>query len=415
YSGSTNLYDIFLTSADGNDITRVQQGLNTYTGGTDNYPTVNVSGLTIDNIYSSGNTIFCATTINGELVVFNAASANTLNIGNSPTNAALAVQSREDGIIATYRDIDGEDVFIFQGKLSDQSLQVGIGDFNATYAYPGYVIKTLTSMHQFLNGNVYVGNNQSFSSTTDKLYVDGNTMITGEFSAGTIYSGSTNLYDIFLTSAPASDTTRIQQGLNTYTGGTDNYPTVNISAATLDNISVSGASSLGVVSATTIISGSTNLYDIFLTSAPASDTTRIQQGLNTYTGGTDNYPTVNVSAATLDNLSVSGASSLGVVSATTIISGSTNLYDMFRVYSEDIVLLSGSSWDSTAYTQSITITSTTISDDAVIWVSPKNNRTDTQNYIDSKIISIDNNFSSITFECVTIPTLNINVSVIIKN
>ncbi len=329
YSGSTNLYDIFLTSADGNDITRVQQGLNTYTGGTDNYPTVNVSGLTIDNIYSSGNTIFCATTINGELVVFNAASANTLNIGNSPTNAALAVQSREDGIIATYRDIDGEDVFIFQGKLSDQSLQVGIGDFNATYAYPGYVIKTLTSMHQFINGNVYIGNNQSFFSTTDKLYVDGNTMITGEFSAGTIYSGSTNLYDIFLTSAPASDTTRIQQGLNTYTGGTDNYPTVNISAATLDNISVSGASSLGVVSATTIISGSTNLYDIFLTSAPASDTTRIQQGLNTYTGGTDNYPTVNVSAATLDNLSVSGASSLGVVSATTIYSGSTNLYDIF--------------------------------------------------------------------------------------
>ena len=59
----------------------------------------------------------------------------------------------------------------------------------------------------------------------------------------------------------------MQNGLNTYTGGTITSPSVNISAATLDNLSVSGATSLGVLSATTIISGSTNLYNIFSTSA----------------------------------------------------------------------------------------------------------------------------------------------------
>ena len=180
-------------------------------------------------------------------------------------------------------------------------------------------------------------------------------------------------------------------------------------------VSVSGDVSTHSISATTIVSGSTNLYDIFLTTHDGNDITRIQNGLNTYTGGTDNYPTVNISAATLDNLSVSGASSLGVVSATTIISGSTNLYDIFKMYSEDIILLSGSSWDSTAYTQTVAITSTTISDEAIIWVSPKNTRTDIQNYIDSEIIAVNNIFSAITFECVSIPTVNINVNIVIKN
>ena len=174
-------------------------------------------------------------------------------------------------------------------------------------------------------------------------------------------------------------------------------------------------SNVGTLNAGVILSAGTNLYDIFLTEAPPEDFTRVQNGLNTYTGGTDNFPTVNVSAATLDNLSVSGVSSLGVVSATTIISGSTNLYDIFKMYSEDIILLSGSSWDSTAYTQTVAITSTTISDEAIIWVSPKNTRTDIQNYIDSEIIAVNNIFSAITFECVSIPTVNINVNIVIKN
>ena len=82
-------------------------------------------------------------------------------------------------------------------------------------------------------------------------------------SANTIYSGTTNLYDIFATAGDVGDITRVQYGLNTYTGGTANNPTINISGATLDNLNVSGETSLGSISATTIISGTTNLYDIF--------------------------------------------------------------------------------------------------------------------------------------------------------
>jgi len=116
--------------------------------------------------------------------------------------------------------------------------------------------------------------------------------ISGNLSANTFFSAGTNLYDIFLTSAPASDITRVQPGLNTYTGGTDNSPSVNISAATLNYLSattisadtiythtISGMSPVNIngiiaengtlsvtsISASTIISGSTDLYNIFAT------------------------------------------------------------------------------------------------------------------------------------------------------
>ncbi len=95
------------------------------------------------------------------------------------------------------------------------------------------------------------------------------------------------------------------------------------------NDAFSGSASFNTLSAETVYSGSTNLYDIFELK-DSEDTTRIQSGLNTYTGGTANAPTVNISAATLNSLAVSGASSLGVVSATTIYSGSTELSTLFE-------------------------------------------------------------------------------------
>jgi hypothetical protein len=63
--------------------------------------------------------------------------------------------------------------------------------------------------------------------------------------------------------AVGGNSVKIQNGINTFTGGTTSFPTVNITAATLSTLTVSGATSLGVLSATTIISGSTNLYSIF--------------------------------------------------------------------------------------------------------------------------------------------------------
>lgn len=54
YSGGTDLYNIFLTTADGNDITRVQPGTNISTGGTANNPIVNLdNNISVNSITST--------------------------------------------------------------------------------------------------------------------------------------------------------------------------------------------------------------------------------------------------------------------------------------------------------------------------------------------------------------------------
>jgi len=166
--------------------------------------------------------------------------------------------------------------------------------------------------------------NDSFSGTANL----NNLLLDADFSGGTgggvIYSAGTDLYDIFLTAAGANDITRVQPGSNITTGGTGNFPIINVVASpSFNSVTASGASSFTTLSATTMISGSTDLYNIFLTSAGANDITRVQPGLNTYTGGTGNNPTVNISAATLTYLSAT------TISGGTLYSGSTDLYDIF--------------------------------------------------------------------------------------
>jgi len=83
------------------------------------------------------------------------------------------------------------------------------------------------------------------------------------FSASTIYSGSTDLYNIFLTEADGNDITRVQSGANIITGGTANSPIVNLAdSPSVENFISSGNSSFNVLSASTIYSGSTDLGDI---------------------------------------------------------------------------------------------------------------------------------------------------------
>ena len=192
FSGSTDLYDIFASAGSG-DITRVQSGLNTYTGGTANLPTVNVSAATLDTLTVTGNTILCATTINGLL------TANQVNI-NAPGSLlfSFSIQGVDNNIV-TYRDVDGEDVFIFQGSLANSDLDIGIGDYSEAYGLPGYRIEFNKALHHFKGGNVFIGDGSLVPN--EKLYVDGNTRINGILSANTIYSGSTNLYDIFSTTS----------------------------------------------------------------------------------------------------------------------------------------------------------------------------------------------------------------------
>ena len=151
-----------------------------------------------------------------------------------------------------------------------------------------------------LTGGVATGHTFTFAESVivKDLIVTGNTTL-GSVSASTIFSAGTNLYDIFLTAQDGNDITRIQPGFNTYTAGTANNPSINISAATLSYLSAE------TVSANTIFSAGTNLYDIFLTALDGNDITRVQPGLNIYTAGTENNPSINISAATLNYLSAS--------------------------------------------------------------------------------------------------------------
>ena len=57
-------------------------------------------------------------------------------------------------------------------------------------------------------------------------------------------------------------------------------------------------------------------------SGPQGPSTTIQNGTNTYTGGTTTNPSVNISAATLSQLTVTASTVLNTLSATTLYVGS---------------------------------------------------------------------------------------------
>ena len=197
YSGSTDLSDIFLTTADGNDITRVQPGTNITTGGTANNPIINVDDSPVFNsLITSGQT-----TINSNFTVTgNTLISGTTTIGND-------LEPNVDNIV----DL---------GAPSLRWREIYTTNLDATNAvtanslYAGFEIES-----------------PSISGTS--------------VSATTFYSGSTDLSDIFLTTADGNDITRVQPGNNINTGGTANNPIVNLD----DDISLIS------VSATTISGG----------------------------------------------------------------------------------------------------------------------------------------------------------------
>lgn len=133
-----------------------------------------------------------------------------------------------------------------------------------------------------------------------------NSMYSGgsAFSATTFFSGSTDI-SLLLT---GGSQVRIQNGVNTYTGGTGSAPTVNVVASP----------SFTSVSATTFVQGGSPISSLF---APISVVpTYVQPGTNITTGGTITRPTVNVVASP----------SFTTVSATTLFSGSTNLSQVIK-------------------------------------------------------------------------------------
>lgn len=239
---------------------------------------------------------------------------------------------------------------------------------NATYVQPGL--------------NTFTGGTQGFPTinvsalTINSISVSGDSTFTS-LSANTLFSGSTPLESIIYSivnsnSGGTGGSTFIQNGLNTYTGGTFNEPTVNISALTISALSVSGSSLFTSLSATsfsanTLFSGSTPLESVIysiISGTELNDITRVQPGVNTYTGGSINFPTINISAATLTTLTVSGNSTFISFSATslsaeTLFSGSTEISQIFDLkYSSpyrSYILTAGTSYNFSGVINTVSI------------------------------------------------------------
>jgi len=219
--------------------------------------------------------------------------------------------------------------------------------------YSGQISGTTISGTNIIVSTITVSNIISTGSTSNSFV----SLSASSFSASTIQSsglggGGTQMVIVdnagvfSKQSIPsAGQSTIIRDGLNTYTAGTTADYTVNISALTINTLIASGNSIFtgtlsggSSFSASTIYSGSTNLYSIFagIGSVGGGTSTSVQPGLNTYTGGTSTSPTVNVSALTINTLTASGNSVFtGMLSggssfsANTLYSGSTNLNSIF--------------------------------------------------------------------------------------
>lgn len=118
----------------------------------------------------------------------------------------------------------------------------------------------ITIPNTSVTGFTYDGNNNITLSqnngTSYSVAIDEFSGITvnGGFSANTIYSGSTNLYDIF--GAGGGDVTRVQPGTNITTGGTDNYPIINVvNSPSFNQLTTSG---LTIINANIISTGNTS-------------------------------------------------------------------------------------------------------------------------------------------------------------
>lgn len=200
--------------------------------------------------------------------------------------------------------------------------------------------------------------NHNFSSLTTSFIstsggtITGDLIINGIISGGTFYGDGSNLSGVSSANYYTTGGTLI--GTVIYFDRTDQLSAYSVELSGLTSgITISGnylPLSGGTVTGNTnftaqLLSGGTDLYNIFITNLPEDKVTYIQPGLNTYTGGTENFPNVNVSALTIDSLTVSGDSQLATVnvsdtltstnitastvSASTFYSGTTALDDIF--------------------------------------------------------------------------------------
>jgi len=305
-SGGTNLYSIFATAGSG--VQSVGANGNLSTGGTATNPVISLAASpSFNNVTFSGTAI--GGTVQAGAGTFTSLSAGTLS-GGTITSGSTNLYS-----------IFARPELVVNNVNAGSNITTG-----GTAISPTINLAASPSVNNItFSGTAIGGNVQAAAVTATSL--SGATI-----SGGTLYSGSTNLYSIFLTAANVSAST-VSAGSNiaVVNAGLD-YNVSVVGSPSFNNLTVSGTGNF----TGTLQSGGTNLYSIFQGIGTDTDHTAVQNGLNTYTGGTQSAPTVNISAATLTYLSAT------TISGGTIYSGSTNLYQIFATTGATVAYWSSS-------------------------------------------------------------------------
>lgn len=207
---------------------------------------------------------------------------------------------------------------------------------DAKFEQDGINLRTLRRYSSILTANtistvvsgITSGANISISGSSSAITISlSPNVVTNSINANTILSAGTDLYSIFLTTADGNDITRLQSGLNTYTGGTANNPTINISAATLNYLSAT------TISAGTYYGDGSNLSGISTDNFYTTGATLSGNTILFSRNDLEDAYSVNLSGITSTGnfLAISGGTVTGNtnftqnLSASTFYSGSTSL------------------------------------------------------------------------------------------
>jgi hypothetical protein len=391
-SGGTNLYSIFSTT-DTNDITRVQPGTNITTGGTANNPIVNLSeSPSVNNLTFSGTAIggtvqagsgsftsLSATTLSGGTIIsggtnlYNIFSPLNLisnplddriltSLGTSNTSNAEAnlrfngntltvIGQSSAGTLSDTAALSvsgygsfSHNIFSFSGGTADRYVLAGAADFAGNFRYAGIRYDRANNVAKFGNYFNQLGEAGYIAITSGGTVGIGTVNPQARLHLNNITTGATVLFE----DSTNPDFTPFIIDTNGLVGVGILNPTERLQVS--GNTTISGTLTVsGITSGTSetrvLVSDSTGLVKYLSSSAITGSVTYVQPGTNITTGGTANLPVINLTASpSVNNLTFSGTAIGGTVqagagsftslSATTlsggtILSGGTNLYNIF--------------------------------------------------------------------------------------
>jgi hypothetical protein len=310
-SGSTNLYSIFAQTGSG--VQTVGQGTNILTGGTVTNPIVSTTAsLAVNAITSSGSSVFgaglSASTLSGGTILSGSTNLYSIFVDGVGTTNVIPLWLNAAGTL-----IDSIITQSGTGITVNGSVNI-IGDVNVL----GTASTFNTQIVQSLDNNILL----NYSGSNVSAIGGGITVLSGT------PNGAASTWSINSNGVWSANT-----GILT-------------SAVTIS------VGNLTVNSGGAMISGSTNLYQIF--DPLGSGVQTLGQGTNILTGGTATNPTVSTTASlTVNAITASGSSvfngglSANTLSGGTILSGSTNLYNIFQAQSGVLKQKNGSVTGST--------------------------------------------------------------------